>query len=231
MPDQEETNSADVPTMEVEEEAPAAASANKENDNDDATAEAAASKSALRDNIDRKGKNAYYYAHSKTASGPQWDGKPQPKLLGRQPSDLAGGGGGGSSSGTAGFHLHKSTITSYAFSDEGGRVRLYVSLPDVAERCPNEEDVTLEHTVSSLCLVVRNYPSDGEERCLSFGKLQGEIEGATFRKKKDRIVLTLTKMKKKRKNQEGDGEEEEEEPEEWTGVAAKGDLSERGVMA
>lgn len=32
--------------------------------------------SALRENIARRGKNAYYYAHSHKADGPAWDGRP-----------------------------------------------------------------------------------------------------------------------------------------------------------
>eukprot|EP00566_Odontella_aurita_P016469 CAMPEP_0113528576 /NCGR_PEP_ID=MMETSP0015_2-20120614/1920_1 /TAXON_ID=2838 /ORGANISM="Odontella" /LENGTH=254 /DNA_ID=CAMNT_0000427121 /DNA_START=97 /DNA_END=861 /DNA_ORIENTATION=- /assembly_acc=CAM_ASM_000160 len=155
-------------------------------------------KSALRDNIDRKGKNAYYYAHSSTATGPKWDGKPQPKLLGRQTSDVTAGGGAGSAASgqsESGFHYHKSNITTYSFSDEGSKVRLYVGLPGLLEKCPDDSCVELESTSFSFCLVVKNYPEEGQERCLSFGGLWGEIEGATFRRKKDRIVLTLKKKK------------------------------------
>lgn len=38
-------------------------------------------KSALKDNIESKGKNAYYFAHAKTAKGPTWDKKAEPRLL------------------------------------------------------------------------------------------------------------------------------------------------------
>ena len=37
--------------------------------------------SALHENLKRKGKNAYYYAHSHGANGPEWDGKEEPRLL------------------------------------------------------------------------------------------------------------------------------------------------------
>lgn len=44
------------------------------------------SASALRDNIEKKGKNAYYFAHAHKVNGPKWDGKAQPRLLAKHSS-------------------------------------------------------------------------------------------------------------------------------------------------
>lgn len=41
----------------------------------------AAALSALDENIEKKGKNSYYYAHSLKANGPAWDGREEPRLL------------------------------------------------------------------------------------------------------------------------------------------------------
>lgn len=48
--------------------------------------EKGSAKSALQDNIESKGKNAYYFAHAHKANGPKWDGKPQPRLLAKHSS-------------------------------------------------------------------------------------------------------------------------------------------------
>ena len=37
--------------------------------------------SALQENISRKGKNSYYYAHGAKIDGPAWDGKEEPRLI------------------------------------------------------------------------------------------------------------------------------------------------------
>jgi hypothetical protein len=39
--------------------------------------------------------------------------------------------------------------------------------------------------------------NQGENRCLSFAKLYGEIEKATFRKKADKVIVTLIKKEMK----------------------------------
>jgi len=205
--------------------------------------------SALADNITKKGKNAYYYAHAHKATGPKWDGKIEPRILGTSSSNLSVT---SSAASTKAALMAKSNITNYAFLDETTKVKIYVNLPGVGG-C-KEEEIGLEFTESSLCLTVRNYvatkasstaekkkkasaealvadtaPAEGgapaeedekkfdkdelgtareeaeerettdvegeagEERCLSFGKLFGEIEKATFKKKPDKVIITLKK--------------------------------------
>ena len=185
------------------------------NDDDDAVAAADSSvtdannnnnKSALQDNIERKGKNAYYYAHGHKVNGPAWDGKAEPRLLSRQESATCS-----SSSSTAGhlvsaatqkkaFDYHKSNITSYAFMDDGMKVKLYISLPGVGEKCNPDNDISLDYTETSFSLIIRNYsaaPSQQQqqEHCLQFGKLTAEITNATFRLKPDKVIVTLNKAR------------------------------------
>eukprot|EP00571_Detonula_confervacea_P017351 CAMPEP_0172300494 /NCGR_PEP_ID=MMETSP1058-20130122/2575_1 /TAXON_ID=83371 /ORGANISM="Detonula confervacea, Strain CCMP 353" /LENGTH=226 /DNA_ID=CAMNT_0013010283 /DNA_START=112 /DNA_END=792 /DNA_ORIENTATION=- len=203
-------------------------------DVDDAAEEL--SKSALRDNISKKGKNAYYYAHAHKATGPKWDGKIEPRLLGTSSSNLSttsnngvGDGVGGSTATAASSKaanaasskavlMAKSNITNYAFLDEKTKVKIYVNLAGVGN-C-QDENIALDFTERSLCLTIKNYvaPSikvevvkdpllvldtapeeeaveekEGEDRCLSVGKLHGAIENATYRKKAEKIIITLKK--------------------------------------
>ena len=148
-------------------------------------------KSALQANIEAKGKNAYYFAHSNTAKGPKWDGKAEPRLLS---SSVSSESSEKPQLKKASFDIHKSNITSYAFSDEGKCVKLYITLQDVGEKC-SDDDIILDWNDHSFNLVVNNYAE--EEKCLSFGRLTAKITKATCRKKKDRLVLTLTKEEEK----------------------------------
>ena len=175
--------------------------------------------SALRDNIERKGENAYYFAHAHKATGPKWDGKEEPKLL--STSSLSEHLPVSRSASTPHtFDFSKSNITSYAFCDDGATVKLYISLDGVGEKC-SDDDITLESTDSSFCLMIENYRKDirdvvkppeidlsaneeGEEQspeeppveplCLSVLKLTAPISKATFKIKKDRIVLSFKKV-------------------------------------
>jgi hypothetical protein len=111
--------------------------------------------------------------------------------------------------------MSKSNITNYAFTDEGSKIKIYVNLPGVGNA--PDENVVLDWGECSLCLTVKNYaaPIDpvegddlicdtsgenekmdenkGEDRCLSFAQLFGEIENASFKKKQDKVILILKK--------------------------------------
>jgi hypothetical protein len=111
-------------------------------------------RSALRDNIERKGKNAYYFAHAKTANGPKWDGKIEPKLLSTSSSNVSSFSSSASMSKLS--LMAKSNITNYAFLDDGAKVKIYVNLPGVGD-C-DDDKITIDFTERSLCLMVKDYP-------------------------------------------------------------------------
>ena len=123
--------------------------------------------------------------------------------------------------------MARSNITNYAFLDENARVRIYVELPGVGN-CRDEDvlldfterslcltvknyvppspknvaDTSVELVVDCTALEGAGgedaSPKRGEDRSLSLGRLYAEIEGATFRKKAERVIITLTKKDKKR---------------------------------
>lgn len=149
--------------------------------------------SALRENIRRKGKNAYYFAHEKTPQGPEWDGKPEPKRL----EDT----GGGNSSvhirlerKQSSFDIYKSNITKYAFADGDKSVKLYIDI----EETLTPEDVSLDFTEESLSLVLdpceKQDGQDQTPRTLYFTKLAGKITKATFKiKPEDKLLVLILK--------------------------------------
>jgi hypothetical protein len=146
-------------------------------------------RSALEDNIDQKGKHAYYFAHAHKANGPKWDGKAQPRLLSSRSLSTAEQ---KMKTVTSSFEYTKSNITSYAFSDDGKSVKLYITMEEVGDKC-SDDDISLDSSENSFSLVIRNYQN--EPQCLSFGKLAAKISRASYKKKKDKIIVTLTKEK------------------------------------
>jgi hypothetical protein len=156
--------------------------------------------SALQDNIARKGKNAYYFAHAHKANGPTWDGKAEPRLLQKHSSNYDDNNNNPTTTTSYGdllkkapsFLYHKSNITSYAFLNEEKVVKLYITMEEVGEQCTTD-DICLDWDEQSFCLMVRNFKE--EDHCLSFGKLSGKIVDATFKLKPNKIILTLTKEK------------------------------------
>ena len=119
--------------------------------------------------------------------------------------------------------MAKSNITNYAFLNEETKVKLYVNLPGVGNCIDEnitldytEQSLCLtiknymspsakvEEEVDELLVVDTTPPAveeeeekdstkKGEDRCLAFGKLYGEIEKATFKKKVDKVIITLKK--------------------------------------
>lgn len=150
------------------------------------------SENALRANIDQKGKNAYYYAHNKTPNGPSWDGKIEPRLLDRSSSSMNS-----SSEVPSSFDYAKSNIKTYAFLDDGNKVKLYVDLPGIGATPEGGEDeieainISLDHGTQSLQLKIENYKKDVQFLC--FRQLYGKISSAKLKKKQDKIIITLTK--------------------------------------
>lgn len=143
-------------------------------------------KSALQDNLERKGKNAYYFAHAHKATGPAWDGKAEPKLLSQHSSTE-----GHKISKNSSFDYSKSNITTYSFLDDGAKVKLYIEMENVGEKC-TDGDVTLDFSERSIFFCLRNFKADPQ--ILSFGKLTADISAATFRVKKDKVIITITKV-------------------------------------
>lgn len=88
-------------------------------------------KSALEENIESKGKNAYYFAHAHKANGPKWDGKAEPKLLSMETLSVNEK---MLKQSHSSFNYHKSNITSYAFADGKKSVKLYIEMEGVGEK-------------------------------------------------------------------------------------------------
>ena len=78
--------------------------------------------SALADNIDRKGRNAYYYAHAHKADGPVWDMKPEPRLLSTERVEVE-----------KEAVIVAQPITDYAWEDQDKKVKIYVIFEGVGE--------------------------------------------------------------------------------------------------
>lgn len=87
--------------------------------------------SALRENINRKGNNSYYYAHGNTANGPAWDGKEQPRLLAVATADKP---------------ITKTFVTpfdSFSWLDEKKNVKVYIEFENA--------DQVEDESISLVC--------------------------------------------------------------------------------
>ena len=140
--------------------------------------EASRRDSALADNIDRKGRNAYYYAHAHKADGPVWDMKPEPRLLKTEKVE-----------GEKEAVVVARPITDYAWEDQDKKVKIYVMFEGVGEL--SDDAVKLDFAENSFSLTVMGYK--GENHKLTFATLFANIENATAKKKPNKFILTLFK--------------------------------------
>jgi hypothetical protein len=96
--------------------------------NDDSDAQL----SALRENIARKGNNAYYYAHGRPANGPVWDGKEEPRRLdeselAKVEAELL------APRSKAAVSVMASSITEYSWADGKDNVKIYIEVEKADE--------------------------------------------------------------------------------------------------
>lgn len=93
--------------------------------------------SALRENIEKKGTNSYYYAHGKKIEGPQWDGKEEPRLLSVSEGPLIP-------------KINYIEFASFSWLDDNKSVKIFVDFENAPE-IP-DSDISL---VSDKIIVIR----------------------------------------------------------------------------
>jgi len=154
--------------------------------------EASSNLSALRENIEIKGTNSYYYAHGHKANGPKWDGNEAPRLLEKsaisddvQRSPLSVGK-------VVAPGTVVAAIDSYAWLDEKKNIKVYVDF-DAADSFP-EEDLAVSNTSDSFEFTVTTR-KDGKEKLqvLKIERLLYPIVSVSYKKKSDKFVLALKK--------------------------------------
>jgi len=100
--------------------------------------------SALRHNIESKGKNSYYYAHGLKIDGPKWDGKEEPRLL-------------SSVSGDATPKARPSrTLTEYAWGDGKKIVTIYLDFENAENISDDIISVSTTPDTVSFALIDHN---------------------------------------------------------------------------
>jgi hypothetical protein len=77
--------------------------------------------------------------------------------------------------------LEAAFTSACAFLDEEKSVKLYIDFEGIGDKC-EDEDIVLEYTSTSLCLVINNYKE--EPLCLGFEKLTALIDKAVCKKRR-----------------------------------------------
>jgi len=138
--------------------------------------------SALRENIEKKGKNSYYYAHGPKVDGPKWDGNAAPQKL---ESSTAG-----EEARLAKLAEQKSysQVVDYAWGDGKKLVTVYVDFEkamDVAD-----EDMSVE-AINEI--VEFTFTSEGKHFKLFVDNLNAEVSSASCKKKDGQFKVLLRK--------------------------------------
>mmetsp|Transcript_11604 Transcript_11604/g.11987 ORF Transcript_11604/g.11987 Transcript_11604/m.11987 type:complete len:159 (+) Transcript_11604:54-530(+) len=131
--------------------------------------------SALRENIEKKGNNSYYYAHGHRANGPEWDGKEEPRLLATAPVEVKS-------------NPLSRPIDSYAWMDGKKLVKILIDFENASTI--EDEKIHLEWTESSVNFRIHH---SGEYHALTLSPFSATIESASIKKKDDQIVIQLKK--------------------------------------
>ena len=135
--------------------------------------------SALRENINRKGTNSYYYAHGSTANGPAWDGREEPRLLAKTEDPVK-----------VERTLPVVSFPEYCWADEKKNVRVYIDFVDADT--VSDDDITVSNTNDSFVFSVAKQ-HENKMYTLSIDGLNGSIDTVGYKKKPDKFVLTLKK--------------------------------------
>jgi hypothetical protein len=95
--------------------------------------------SALRENIERKGANSYYYAHGRKIDGPAWDGKEEPRLLSVNEGHITP-------------KINYVEFASFSWLDETRNVKVFVDFENATEIPDSHISLVSYHSVLTLFL-------------------------------------------------------------------------------
>ena len=134
--------------------------------------------SALRENIEKKGKNSYYYAHGPKIDGPQWDGKEAPRLL----SSVG--------EGDAPYSRLSVAFKEYSWGDGKKIVTVYLDFAKAEQ--VSDEAISVSTSSDTLTFQITDF--EGKDYRLYVDNLSAEVSGARFKKKEGQFKILLTKL-------------------------------------
>jgi hypothetical protein len=137
--------------------------------------------SALRENIEKKGKNSYYYAHGLKIDGPEWDGKEEPRLL-----DNSSAANSDAATPTA---RAVTSIREYSWGDGKKIVTIYVDFEKAGE--VGEERYDVQTTSDTVTFSIVDF--NGKDYKLYIDKLNSEVESASVKVKEGQFKVILRK--------------------------------------